>query len=383
MEDHKTKKTTSTVSAPLHNPSEDALESSESKSGREVSEIASPTNISSKENDHAPTEDVKALALGVAISFVLTLAMKLLEFRLRDVPHEPDKGVLIYYWVLPNPTLVTRLSAWGLYACHQFAHWGVIYYAQTKVKDTTTTLHSVNYAALAINLFFCVLHLIQTQVFYDGLAQDTHELSPQIAVIIMLIWVLLMENYTRGMVVGYPLPLSKELVNFARKYHGYYFSWAIVYTFWYHPMETTPGHLAGFLYTFLLLVQGSLFFTKVHLNPWWNLCLEMIVAPHAVLVAINQSENVWPMFLFGFLGVFVITQVYANIFSQSVKIVSTVSFILCCVAWYGSEPLSRANEPIRIPIIDYLGVLILGGVLFAVMKLSKCFQSPTTKLNQD
>ena len=75
----------------------------------------------------AQREDVKVLALGVGVSFVLTLAMKLLEYRLRDVPHDPDKGPFIYYWVLPNPTAVTRLSAWGLYACHQVAHWALIY----------------------------------------------------------------------------------------------------------------------------------------------------------------------------------------------------------------------------------------------------------------
>ena len=318
-----------------------------------------------------------ALALGVGTSFLLTVGIKLLEYRLLEVPHEPDKGAFIYYWVLPNPTFVTRLSAWGLYACHQIAHWGVVYYAQTHVKETTKVLHPVNYAALAINLFFSVLHLIQTHAFYDGLAQDTHELSPLLSVVIMLIWVLLMENYTRGMFVGKPLPLSKELVNFARKYHGYYFSWAIIYTFWYHPMEATPGHLAGFLYTFFLLVQGSLFFTKVHLNPWWNLCLELIVAPHAVMVAMNQSENLWPMFLFGFLGIFVVTQVYSHVFSWRVKVLSTVAFVVGCVAVYGNNLFFQINEPIRIPVIDYLGVLILSGVLFVTMKLCKHIWSPS------
>ena len=338
---------------------------------------------------YAQREDVKALVLGIGVSFLLTLAMKLVDYRLRDVPHEPDKGPFIYYWVLPNPTAVTRLSAWGLYACHQIAHWGLIYYAQTHIKKTTSKLHPVNYAALAVNLFFSLLHLVQTHVFYDGLAQDTHEVSPQVSVVIMLIWVLLMENYTRGMIVGYPLPLSKELIHFARKYHGYYFSWAVVYTFWYHPMETTPGHLIGFLYTFLLLLQGSLFFTRIHLNSWWKLCLELIVAPHAVLVALNQAGNMWPMFLFGFLGVFVLTQVYSRVFSCRVKVLCTIGFIVCCVVVYGNKPFYQTNEPIRIPVINYFGVLILSGILYAVMKLCKCFRdqhnsrSSTTKLIQD
>ena len=56
-----------------------------------------------------------------------------------------------------------------------------------------------------------------------------------------------------------------------------------LYNFWYHPMETTPGHLWGIFYTFLLLFQGSLFFTQLHLNSWWRLSLEMLVLPHAIL----------------------------------------------------------------------------------------------------
>ena len=28
-----------------------------------------------------------------------------------------------------------------------------------------------------------------------------------------------------------------EAVDVAKRYHGYVFSWAVIYTFWYHPME--------------------------------------------------------------------------------------------------------------------------------------------------
>lgn len=90
------------------------------------------------------------------------------------------------------------------------------------------------------------------------------------------------------------------------------------------------------------------------------------------------------MFLFGFLGILVLTQVYARIFSQRVKVLRTVGFVVCCVMAYWSKPFHQVNEPIRIPIIDYLGVLILSGVLFVIMKLSSCFQhSSQSKLIQN
>ena len=80
------------------------------------------------------------------------------------------------------------------------------------------------------------------------------------------------------------------------------------------------------------------------------------------------------MFLFGFLGVFVLTQVYVRIFSQRVKVLCTVVFVVCCVIAYRNKPFYQINGPIRIPVINYLGVVILSGVLFAVMKLSRFFQ---------
>ena len=113
---------------------------------------------------------------------------------------------------------------------------------------------------------------MQTQVFYDGLAQDVSIYSSQGSVILLLVVVLLMENRRRGLVFAKPAPIKRDgRADFARKYHGYLFSWAAIYTFWYHPMLNTPGHLVGFFYMFLLLLQGSLFLTRAHINRVWTL----------------------------------------------------------------------------------------------------------------
>ena len=177
----------------------------------------------------------------------------------------------------------------------------------------------------------------------------------------LLIWVLLMENYTRGMVAGHPLPLSKEVVSFARKYHAYYFSWAIIYNFWYHPMEATLGHLWGICYTFLLLLQGSLFFTKIHLNTWWKLAL------HGVIVPLNQPYTLWPIFLYGCLSVFVIMRMHIREIGWRVKLVCLLT-LASCILYYWNKPLHRLNEPLRVPIMDYVGVFLLTGILYAVVK---------------
>jgi len=320
-------------------------------------------------------EDVYALAAGISLSFFLTFLIHALSYRLENVPHLPDKGALWYYWILKEPTFWTRISAWGLYFCHQIAHWACIYYGQTRVKATTSKLQPIHYVCLAVNLLFSVVHLVQTHVTYDGTAQDVSVLSSQGSVIVLLIWVLLMENNTRGLAFGYPAPFSKELIHFARKYHGYYFSWAVVYTFWYHPAEATQGHLWGFFYTFLLLLQGSLFLTRIHLNRCWKVTLELLVLCHGVFVAyVTQGMEMWTMFLTGFLAIFLITQMHGLGLNFAVKSALAVLVVVPSVIIYSNKKLSELNEPIRIPFIDYLGVFLLAGILHVVRKVKIALQ---------
>ena len=74
-------------------------------------------------------------------------------------------------------------------------------------------------------------------------------------------------------------------------YHGYLFSWALIYTFGITPAVATPGHLWGFFYLLLLLWQSVLIFNRAHTNRWWTLFLEILVIPHAVLVALRPRSR--------------------------------------------------------------------------------------------
>jgi len=58
-------------------------------------------------------------------------------------------------------------------------------------------------------------------------------------------------------------PFSKSIIRAAKTYHGYYFSWTIIYTVWYHPTEATWGHLMAFSYIVVLLLQGSPFYYPI------------------------------------------------------------------------------------------------------------------------
>lgn len=310
-----------------------------------------------------------SLVWGVPICFLLTAGVWVGGRWLDDVVLLPDQGASWYYWKLPEPDTWARVTAWSGYLAHQIAIWSLIYWAQRNVRHYTDGLHPVNVVALAMNLVFIALHQVQTQVFYDGLAQDVSIFSSQASVVVLLVIVLLMENRRRGMFFGRRAPISTEVVRFFRKYHGYLFSWAAIYTFWYHPMESTSGHLIGFFYMFMIFLQGSLFFTRAHTNRWWTLTLELLVVVHGALVAVMNSgaDGMWPMFLFGFLGVFVITQMHGLGLSVTTRWVLTGLYLGSAVAVYSTRSLTGLAEIVRIPLIDYLLVAVVAVLAWLVL----------------
>ena len=320
-------------------------------------------------------QDTQVLWIGIIASLIFVGLIWILGPKLDAIQLDPDQGASWYYWKLPNPTFWTRATAWGFYLLHQLSFWGLIYYAQTKVKKYSTKPHLVNYIALAVNAVFILLRVLQTHLWYDGLAQDVSIWSSQVSVIILLVWVLLMENQRRGMFFGKPVPLSKDLIRFARKYHGYFFAWATVYTFWYHPTIATSGHLIGFFYMFLLLLQGSLFFTRIHTNRWWMIFQEVAVLVHGTLVAIMQGNNMWPMFAFGFGGVFVITQMHGLKIPKWLRWAFLAIYIGLAIFVYSGRGISGIHQITWIPVIDYLIVFVLAGVLWVVMKIINRFST--------
>lgn len=315
--------------------------------------------------------DMKVLWGGIIFSLLFTGLIWLLRGRLDawHVTFLPDTGASWYWWQLPEKNWAARLTAWGFYLAHQVAIWGIIFYAQKHKAKYTTGLHNFNYWALGANAFFVVLHLIQTHVWYDALAQDVSIWSSQASVILLLVLVLMMETPRRGLFLGVKTPLPKRALEFTRVYHGYIFSWAIIYTFWYHPTEATSGHLLGFFYTFLLLVQSSLFFTRAHMNRWWTFTLEFSVLVHGTLVAVMQANNIWPMFFFGFAGIAVLTQIHGLGLSRLTRGLIIAAYIGSAIWVYSERGLDKLNEIIRIPFVEYLAVYVIAFIIMAIIWL--------------
>lgn len=306
-----------------------------------------------------------ALAAALAAGAAMTALIWLSEAWLRRPALLPDYGPSWYVWQRPERDTAIMAGVWLLYALHQFGFWALIWYGQHRAKGYTSGLHRFNLWALGFNAGFVLLHFAQTQLFYDALAKDVSIWSSQFSVIILLVWVLLMENDRRGLFFGkvVPTPGGPGLRAWARKYHGYYFAWAAVYTFWYHPMETTSGHLIGFFYMFMILVQGSLFLTRAHVNRWWTVALEVAVLVHGTVVALHSPKQLWFQFGWGFATIFIVTQMHGLGLSRAVKwLIGSVyaASLVVVVALLG--PGKLAVLP-RVPAAEYVGVFVLAGLL--------------------
>lgn len=320
-----------------------------------------------------------ALWGGIAFSAIFTFLIWLANPLLSRFVLDPGDGTSVFYdWQLLEHTFAGRLTAWGFYALHQIILWGLIYYAQTRVKKYSTGIHPVNIWALAVNAFFIILHFIQTQLWYDALAMDVGSWTSQGSVILMLCVILVMENKRRGMFFSTKAPLSERIISFTRKYHGYLFAWAIAYTFWFHPMVSTPGHLIGFFYMFLLMLQGSLFLTKIHLNKYWTFVQEIMVLFHGTLVAIYQGLGIWKMFAFGFGAMFVITQMHGLNLSRRTRWMIGLGYIAIMLFLYNFNIPQALAETVRIPLIEYLVAFTIAGLVGIGLWIADRFKKPQT-----
>jgi uncharacterized membrane protein YhdT len=315
----------------------------------------------------AKNSTLKYIWTGIFASAALTA---IIAITAANLAHFQTVGVTVpfaYPYRLLERSDMARLTAWLGYILHNLLAWGIIWYARREKPKYSTDLRWFNWAMIAVNVLFAILHIVQTQLFYDGLAQDVPEISALGSVAVMLTIIIILETPRRGLIFGKKFKFKQAFMEIVRQYHGYFFTWAIIYTFWYHPTANTIGHLMGFLYMFMLFVQSTLIFNRAHLNKWWTFFLEAFVLIHGVAVAIFQGQSMWPMFAFGFGAMIVLTQMYGLGLSTWTKRIIAAAFIIITVGTYAyMGRLGAWNEVIRIPFIDYFTIFLLYGIFLLI-----------------
>ena len=312
----------------------------------------------------------KVFVAALLTSAVLVFITWLLGGRLESIPHPIDEGAHWYYWQLDNPTTASRLSVWLGYGLHQMFIWVILFKAKNE-KPHPDTVSKFNIAVLLINLIFIILHLIQTHIWYDGLAQDVPIWTSQGSVIVMLILLLVMLTPRRGFILGKKITLPQRGLKFLNAFHGMFISWALVYTFWFHPMEGSYGLLSGFFYMYLLFTQLSLFNTKLHFNMKWLVLLETMVALHGTLITLQKDNPIWPMFLSGFLFMFAFTYIYGLTKRRWIRLLTMAVYIGSVILMYYFRGFDQIYE------VSFIPVALYGGG-FALILLLKLFTGRKT-----
>ena len=306
---------------------------------------------------------LKLILGGVFISAALTAVIGFTAANLARFQIVGPTVPFAYPWRLAEPNTMALITAWGAYLLHNIIVWSIIYFAQRQHPKFSNNLSWFNWALIMTNVGFIALHIIQSQLWFDGLAASVPEISALGSVAVMLMIIIIFETPRRGLILGKKFKFKDGFMQIARKYHGYFFSWATIYTFWYHPTEGTLGHLMGFFYMFMLFVQSALIFNRAHINRWWTFFLEFFVLIHGVAVAVLQGQSMWPMFAFGFGAMVVLTQMYGLGLNTLIKRALAIGFIVIAVGTYSMMGrLAAWNEIIRIPVLDYMVIFLLYGI---------------------
>lgn len=258
-------------------------------------------------------------------------------------------------------------------------------------------------ATLSLHAAFCTARVAHTRwVSYNGLARDVHEATALGAVAVLLVWVWLLRSPERGVFFGcgrLPLPggvgsrAAASLWRAAVAAHSYAFSFACVWTLWYHPAVATPAHVTGIVYIAALLVQSSLAGTAAHVGQGWMTALEVGVAGHALVTAAAATsrstaaaaaagtvaarpvaKSLLPLFGWGFASTFVVVPLHGLGWSAATRARVAAAYGAAAAAavasgWGGT----RGYHVVAIPVADagVLGVLVaaLGGGGWAAVRL--------------
>ena len=299
-----------------------------------------------------------ALIISLIVSAAIVFLTWLLGGRLAAIPHLPDEGAHWYFWQHAEPTAVSRFSAWLGYGLHQLSVWFILFKARSE-KPHPDTVSRYNAAVLIINLVFILLHLLQTHLWYDGLAQDVPIWTSQGSVIVMLVMMLVMLTPRRGFFLGKKISIPETGLKFLGAFHGIFISWALIYTFWFHPMEGEYGLLTGFFYMFLLFIQLGMFNTRLHFNMKWLILLETLVAVHGTLITVQKANPIWPMFLSGFLFMFAFTYVFGLTKNRLLRMTIILLYVISVAVMYYFRGFEKLYEVSFIPVALYGGGLVL------------------------
>ena len=137
----------------------------------------------------------------------------------RFYPLPEDQGATWYFWQLGDTTKLGRFSFWTGYLAHQLVVILMLFRGR-RLPQTDEGSRKFTRQMIVVNVAFVSLHLLQTQLWYDGLARDVPIWTSQGSVIVMLVLILFLEMPRRGLFFGVMRKVRKRTYAFVRRWHG-------------------------------------------------------------------------------------------------------------------------------------------------------------------
>jgi len=83
---------------------------------------------------------------------------------------------------------------------------------------------------------------------------------------------------------------------------------------------------------------------------------------------VYQGNGIWPMFLFGFAALFVVTQMYGLGLSRGWRWTFIAAYVVGVLVVYSGRGWGMLNEIVRIPVIEYGLVFVLALIIWLLAR---------------
>ena len=313
--------------------------------------------------------DKVALIIGVAASVLLALLIYVFTGSL--LKNSPTYGSSRNFFLFGKPLLM--LVSQPLYILHQLALWAMLYYARTHLK-CSHKLQPFHYWMAGMNLVFVLLYVAQSYLFLGNIS---YRLPAELPLIVLGLsyWFLIAKSSGRGFIFGYPVLYTQDIAEVAEKCLPYYFSFAVLFNFWYKPfVDKYMLFFVRLVVELIFITHSCLIQTHIHENKYWSLLLELMVLPYSVIILVFPLSTPKPtldilLFSLFCVAVFAISQMHGlNFLTRMMKIVITVLVIFLGILLHlpDADPV-----PIFVLVIGYYVVLIL---IMSVLNWLACIE---------
>ena len=289
-----------------------------------------------------------------------------------------------------------RPSVMLLYACHQVFHWSMTCYARFFLK-TSRKLQSFHYWMAGVNIFFVLLHLALSHWTHGSIFSAAHHYNnygvyyptydTEVNLLILWglsYWILLAKSGQRGIFFGLSVPFTKPIVLVANELLDFVFSWAVLYTYWRHPLK----EISTLIIELIFVAHSCLIRTTFHKNKYWTMFVEMVLLFFFFhVLGPNRPKDTFFGSLNFCMVVFVVTQIHGLNLRLLVKI-DIISVCILCIGFLCEHIIALANNDIHfmdtndgmcvMPLFHYIILLLAAGpFIFChyLFTVARCLQS--------